>query len=353
MLQAAIDAARQILSPPFRNVLLKSLGLTFVLLALAWIGLDKARALFRHRRQLLVAHGRHFRDRRRPRRRPRLSHRADLRTGRGLFPRRSRRVVEEEIDPDGPRGRPLPAGQAMVMALRFALVSAGVNLVALLLLLVPGVNAIVFVLANAYSVRPGIFRLRGDALLLAGGGPRADAPPCDDLVPRGAVHRRLRRRAGAQSAHAAVRRRLHGAAAQAARRPSGPRGGAGALTAARLRRAAAPDTGRSCDSDRDRTGRSSRSPSARCPALRSVSPVGLGVGGDDIVVAQQLHLIDRRRQQAREQAERQRMQRLRDARHERRRSRRRAAGCLASRSVTFSTYSTSSRKVFTSGPPSS
>jgi CysZ protein len=36
------------------------------------------------------------------------------------------------------------------MALRFAAVSAGVNLVALMLLLVPGVNAAAFLLANAY-----------------------------------------------------------------------------------------------------------------------------------------------------------------------------------------------------------
>ena len=41
MLEAALASLRQILSPPFRSVLYKSLGLTLLLLALAWAGLDK------------------------------------------------------------------------------------------------------------------------------------------------------------------------------------------------------------------------------------------------------------------------------------------------------------------------
>ncbi len=47
-------------------------------------------------------------------------------------------------------GRPVPTATAVGMTLRFALLSAGVNLVALMLLLVPGVNAMAFFLANAY-----------------------------------------------------------------------------------------------------------------------------------------------------------------------------------------------------------
>jgi len=150
MLQAALDAVRQIFSPPFRNVLLKSLGLTFVLLALAWTGLDKVALSFLTvdnywlRTLVTFATG------------------AGLVVGlafliapisilvAGFFLDDLADIVEEELDPRGPRGRPLQPGQAMIMALRFALVSAGVNFVALLLLLVPGVNAIVFVIANAY-----------------------------------------------------------------------------------------------------------------------------------------------------------------------------------------------------------
>jgi CysZ protein len=150
MLQAAVDAARQILSPPFRRVLFKSLGMTLVLLALAWVGLDRLALSFVHVDNAV------------------LSTAAAMATGAGivvclafliapisvlvagLFLDDLAEIVEMEIDPYGPRGRPLPAGQAMLMAVRFALVSAGVNFVALLLLLVPGVNAVVFLLANAF-----------------------------------------------------------------------------------------------------------------------------------------------------------------------------------------------------------
>ncbi|PWB79034.1 MAG: cysteine biosynthesis protein CysZ [Methylocystaceae bacterium] len=150
MLQAALDAARQIFTPPFRNVLYKSLGMTFVLLALAWVGLDRLALSF-----LTVDNAW-------------LHTFVTLATGAGLvvvlafliapisvlvaglFLDDLADIVESETDPHGPRGRPLPAGQALAMGLRFALASAGVNLLALLLLLVPGVNAIVFLLANAF-----------------------------------------------------------------------------------------------------------------------------------------------------------------------------------------------------------
>lgn len=150
MLQAALDAARQIFTPPFRQVLYKSLGMTFVLLALAWVGLDRLALSF-----VTVET-------------PWLHTFVTLATGfglvfflaflippisvlvAGLFLDDLADIVEVEADPHGPRGQPLPAGQAVIMGLRFALVAAGVNLVALMLLLVPGVNAIAFLLANAY-----------------------------------------------------------------------------------------------------------------------------------------------------------------------------------------------------------
>jgi CysZ protein len=58
--------------------------------------------------------------------------------------------VEADISPRGPVGRALPIGQAMVLAVRFALLSLAVMLVAVALLFVPGVNAIAFLGANAY-----------------------------------------------------------------------------------------------------------------------------------------------------------------------------------------------------------
>ena len=50
-------------------------------------------------------------------------------------------------------------GPAMVLGLKFGLVSLAVNLAALLLLLVPGVNAIAFFAANAYLIGRGFFEL--------------------------------------------------------------------------------------------------------------------------------------------------------------------------------------------------
>jgi CysZ protein len=150
MLEAALDAIRQILTPPFRSVLYKSLGMTIVLLALAWTGLDKLALSY-----VVVNH-------------PWLQTALALATGAGLviilafliaplsilvaglFLDDLAEHVEREVYPDGRIGRALPAGQAMFMAMRFAAVSALVNLLALMLFFVPGVNALAFLLANAY-----------------------------------------------------------------------------------------------------------------------------------------------------------------------------------------------------------
>lgn len=77
----------------------------------------------------------------------------------GLFLDDLAEIVETEIDPEGEKGRAPPAGQAILMALRFSLVAASVNLLALLLLFVPGVNAIAFLLANAYLLGREYFEL--------------------------------------------------------------------------------------------------------------------------------------------------------------------------------------------------
>jgi CysZ protein len=150
MLEAAIAALKQILTPPFRAVLYKSLGMTLLFLALAWVGLDKFALSF-----VAVSH-------------PWLNAILTFATGfglvvflafliapisilvAGLFLDDLAEIVEREFYPEGIKGRPVPVAQAIFMALRFSLVSAGVNLLALLLLFVPGVNAIAFLLANAY-----------------------------------------------------------------------------------------------------------------------------------------------------------------------------------------------------------
>jgi CysZ protein len=159
MLDDALAAFRQIFAPPFRAVLFKTLGLTLLLLALVWLGLDRLVVHF-----IAVPY-------------PWLATVLSVATGIGLFvglafllaPASSlvagffldelAEIVEREIYPPGRIGRPLPAGYAVWLAVRFALLSALVNFVALLLLLVPGVNAIAFFVANAYLLSREFFEL--------------------------------------------------------------------------------------------------------------------------------------------------------------------------------------------------
>jgi CysZ protein len=159
MLDDALAAFRQIFTPPFRAVLIKMLGLTLVLLALIWLGLDR-----------LVLHFVTVQT-------PWAATLLSIVTGVGLFiglafllaPTSSlvaglfldelAEIVEREIYPPDGIGHALPAGYAVWLALRFALVSALVNVIALMLLLVPGINAIAFFVANAYLLSREFFEL--------------------------------------------------------------------------------------------------------------------------------------------------------------------------------------------------
>ncbi|MDJ0450300.1 sulfate transporter family protein [Methylocystis sp. JR02] len=150
MFDAALASLREIVSPPFRNVLFKSLGMTFLLLALAWVGLDKLALSY-----ISVDH-------------PWLQLALTYATGVGLFVFLAfligpisvlvaglflddlADVVEADLYPPGERGTAIPVSQAVMMGVKFAAVSAGVNFLALLLLLLPGINAVAFLLANAY-----------------------------------------------------------------------------------------------------------------------------------------------------------------------------------------------------------
>lgn len=159
MLDDALAAFRQILTPPFRAVLFKTLALTLLLLGLVWLGLDRLVLHFVSVQTAWVA--------------TLLS----IVTGVGLFiglafllaPTSSlvagffldelASIVEGDIYPSNRIGRALPAGYAVWLAIRFALLSALVNLIALVLLLVPGVNAIAFFVANAYLLSREFFEL--------------------------------------------------------------------------------------------------------------------------------------------------------------------------------------------------
>ncbi|MGO9672907.1 MAG: sulfate transporter family protein [Methylocella sp.] len=162
MFDAAIAAAAQIFTPPFRKALFKTLALTLAMLALVWVGLEK---LLVAALALPIAAPYPF-----------VTAILSFVGGVGLFIGLAFLVtpvsflvagfffdelaehVEIELDPNG-AGRAMPLGDAAWVAVQFAALALVVNLIALLLLFVPGVNAIAFFGANAYLFGRGYFEL--------------------------------------------------------------------------------------------------------------------------------------------------------------------------------------------------
>jgi CysZ protein len=68
-------------------------------------------------------------------------------------------VVEKEHFPSDPPGRELPTVQAIALALKFFVVVLLVNILALFLLLVPGVNLVAFYIGNGYLLGREYFEL--------------------------------------------------------------------------------------------------------------------------------------------------------------------------------------------------
>ncbi len=168
MLDDAIEAFRQILTPPFRAILWRSLALTLGLLIVAGIGLQ---ALANTLLDLPY---------------PWLDTAAGILSGlgiviglafmvgpvtslmAGLFADEIAEMAEKTNWPDEPAGVALPLGRSMVVTVRFALIALAGNLLALLLLLVPGVNLIAFYVVNGYLLGREYFeaaamRFRGEA----------------------------------------------------------------------------------------------------------------------------------------------------------------------------------------------
>jgi CysZ protein len=159
MWQDALDSLADIVSPPFRKVMAKSFVLTAAVLVLAWFGLDRL-AL-----SLVPAEP------------PWLATTISLLVGFGLlaglvvlaapvsslvagfFLDEIAAHVEREIDPSGPPGKPAPAREAAVFALRFAALSVLVNLIALVLLFVPGFGIVAWIAANGYLLGREYFQL--------------------------------------------------------------------------------------------------------------------------------------------------------------------------------------------------
>lgn len=77
----------------------------------------------------------------------------------GLFLDDVAAQVEGTDFPNEPKGEALPVGRSLVLTFKFFGVMLAVNLVALLLLLVPGVNLVVFYVANGYLLGREYFQL--------------------------------------------------------------------------------------------------------------------------------------------------------------------------------------------------
>jgi len=159
MVDAATLAFRDILSPPFRIVLLKSLALTIGLLIALWLGLEWLIAHF------VVTPW------------PWLDTFLDILTGVGLvvalgflvapvaalfvglFLDDIAEAVEREHYAADPPGRPLPLARSLLTSIKFLAVVLIVNALALPLVLVLGFGAIVFLVANAYLLGREFFEL--------------------------------------------------------------------------------------------------------------------------------------------------------------------------------------------------
>lgn len=159
LIRDALAAAEEIFTPAFRSVFWKVIGLTLLLLALLWAIIEKLVVTYVHLAWSWLATTIH------------------VLTGVGLvvgivflvtpvcfvvaglfFDELAEHV---EIDMAGPAGRgtAMAIAPALWIGLKFGLVSLLVNILALALLFVPGVNVVAFFVANAYLLGRGFFEL--------------------------------------------------------------------------------------------------------------------------------------------------------------------------------------------------
>ncbi|MCU0790639.1 MAG: sulfate transporter family protein [Nitratireductor sp.] len=171
IIQSARLAAGQIFDPDFRSVLLKSLGLTILLLIVAWIGLEALVST------LLTPFLGPW---------PWVTTTVLWLLGAGLFIGLGFLIgpvtaafagiflddvalkVEAVNYPGDRPGTPLPMVQSMTMAVKFTLVVIAANLLALMLVLLPFVNVAIFFFVNAWLLAREYFqfaamRLRPEA----------------------------------------------------------------------------------------------------------------------------------------------------------------------------------------------
>lgn len=150
MISSALRALTQIFQPELRAIFWKTLGYTLALLLLVWVALNGAVAWF-----VALPY-------------PWLDTALSILTGigvifvlgflvapvtaiiAGLLQDDIAEVVERGDYPADPPGRALPMAQAVPQAIKFTGIVILGNLLALFLLLVPGVNLVAFLLVNGY-----------------------------------------------------------------------------------------------------------------------------------------------------------------------------------------------------------
>ncbi|MGH6677061.1 MAG: sulfate transporter family protein [Xanthobacteraceae bacterium] len=155
-LDTIFDAIQQVFSPSFRRVLLKTLGLTLLLLIFIFVAAERLLVHFLVLPSSWVTLS--------------LAVLAGIAlvvgfafavtpvsfiVG-GFFFDELAEIVEKEIDPTHP-GRAPPFEQVARVAVKFAALALILNLAALFLLLIPGLNAVVFILVNGYLFGRGYF----------------------------------------------------------------------------------------------------------------------------------------------------------------------------------------------------
>ena len=171
MLRDVIEAINDMASPPFRGVMIKSVGLTALVLAVSGFGLD-----------WLVLHYVHVSS-------GWLAAAISFAVGLGLvvalvlmaapvasfaaslFIDEIAEIVEREIDPLGPQGRPVPMWESLIFSARFTGLTLVVMLAALVLIFLPGIGFLVWIGANAYLLGRQYFEL---AAMRFGSAPEAE-----------------------------------------------------------------------------------------------------------------------------------------------------------------------------------
>jgi CysZ protein len=156
ILDDAFAAIQQIFTPPFRRVLAKTLGLTLLLLVVVFVAAERLLIHFLVLPSswltlslallagIALVVGFAF-----------AITPVSFLVG-GFFFDELAEIVEKEIDPGHPGVTP-PFAEQAILAVKFAALALVLNLAALFLLLVPFVNAVIFVVVNAYLLGRGYF----------------------------------------------------------------------------------------------------------------------------------------------------------------------------------------------------